>query len=165
MGGKRHRLITHIVLHIMDGSLAGTDHWFAMSKAERAAAGGVASGSSAHYGVGKNGEIHQYVPDDKIAYHAGRIDNASVSLPWGNPNSYSIGIEHEGRGRDTTLPDALYEASAWLLRQLADKYHLVLDTGTVLLHREIFSRKTCPGHLDRDRLLAMANALGRAENG
>jgi len=143
----------------MDGSLAGTDHWFAMSKAERAAAGGAPSASSAHYGIGKNGEIHQYVPDDEIAYHAGRVYGASIKLPWGNPNSYSIGIEHEGRGSDTVLPDALYAASSKLIRMLADKYSIPLDEAHVILHREIFSRKTCPGPLDRGRALSMAKAL------
>ena len=155
VGGSRSRPPTHIVLHLMDGSLAGTDSWFAMSLQERLKRQPTAGKSSAHYGVGKTGEVHQYVPDDVIAYHAGGVDHPTVELLPGNPNWYSIGIEHEGKAADE-LPLELYVASARLLRMLSAKHGIPLDTNHVWLHREIYSRKTCPGKLNRDLLLAMA---------
>ncbi len=38
-----------IVIHIMDGTLVGTDSWFANHTSQ----------VSSHYGIGKNGEVHQ----------------------------------------------------------------------------------------------------------
>ena len=43
-----------IVIHIMEGSLSGTDDWFRSTK----------SNVSAHYGIGKTGEVHRYVPEE-----------------------------------------------------------------------------------------------------
>ena len=58
-----------IVIHLMDGTLLGTDAWFLN--------GNRGSVSSAHYGIGKTGEIHQYVKDEDRAYHAGNVASAS----------------------------------------------------------------------------------------
>lgn len=146
--GRRAFPPTHIVLHIMDGTLIGTDAWF----------GNAASKVSAHYGIGKRGEIHQYVDDMAIAWHAGRIDNPTVELRPGNPNGWTIGIEHEGRAGDE-LPLELYVASARLLRKLSATHGIPLDKNHVWLHREIYSKKTCPGKLNRDLLLAMARHI------
>ena len=52
-----------IVIHIMEGTLKGTDAWFKNEE----------SGVSAHYGIGKQGEIHQYVGKSDTAWHAGRL--------------------------------------------------------------------------------------------
>jgi N-acetyl-anhydromuramyl-L-alanine amidase AmpD len=41
----------------MDGTLAGTDAWFTNP----------ASQVSAQYGIGKNGEVHQYVKEEDTA--------------------------------------------------------------------------------------------------
>src|SRR5947209_19366111 len=59
---------------------------------------------SAHYCVGKNNEIHQYVEETDTAFHAGIVVNPAWPLlkPGVNPNFYTIGIEHEG------LPDDIW---------------------------------------------------------
>jgi N-acetyl-anhydromuramyl-L-alanine amidase AmpD len=49
-GRERHRPEA-IVIHIIEGTLKGTGSWFLNEE----------SGVSAHYGIGKDGEIHQYV--------------------------------------------------------------------------------------------------------
>lgn len=142
--------ITHIVLHIMDGTLAGTDAWFAVAK----------SGVSAHYGIGKNGVIHQYVRDAMKAWHAGNREPVpGLQIPDGNPNDWSIGIEHEGRGSDVTLPDPLYESSARLVGMLCRRFQIPADEQHVLLHRELYTKKTCPGCLDRTRILTRVKEL------
>ena len=147
---KEGAKISHLVLHIMDGTLAGTDAWFGLRQ----------SSVSAHYGIGKNGEVHQYVPDEVVAWHAGNRDLApGVVVPPGNPNDWSIGIEHEGRGTDTSLPDALYESSAQLVAMLCKKYAIPPDEQHVLLHRELYTKKTCPGCLDRSRILNRVKEL------
>ncbi|MBS0149346.1 MAG: N-acetylmuramoyl-L-alanine amidase [Nitrospira sp.] len=52
-----------IVIHIMEGTLKGTDAWFKNEE----------SGVSAHYGIGEASEIHQYVGESDRAWHTGRI--------------------------------------------------------------------------------------------
>lgn len=63
-----------IVLHVMQGTLAGTDSWFRNGQAQ----------VSAHFGVGKSGEVIQWVDTGDTAWHAAEA------------NESSIGIEHEG---------------------------------------------------------------------
>ena len=81
-----------VVIHIMEGTLPGTDSWFASSSSQ----------VSAHYGVGKSGEIHQYVKEGDTAWHAGRVDRPTWKLlkPDINPNLYTIGVEQEGYAND-----------------------------------------------------------------
>ncbi|HWO92013.1 MAG TPA: N-acetylmuramoyl-L-alanine amidase, partial [Methylomirabilota bacterium] len=60
--GRRGFRPEAIVVHIMDGTLLGTDARFANP----------GSKVSAHYGVGTNGQIHHYVAESDTAWHAGR---------------------------------------------------------------------------------------------
>ncbi|MGH7505190.1 MAG: N-acetylmuramoyl-L-alanine amidase [Longimicrobiales bacterium] len=139
-----------IVIHIMEGTLAGTDNWFLNPVSQ----------VSAHYGVGRNGEIHQYVAEGDAAWHAGRVYGSEWSgrKPRVNPNLYTIGIEHEGNA-NSEWPHAMYEASAALIREIAHRWSIPLDREHVIGHREIYARKTCPGSkVDLDRLIAMARA-------
>ena len=79
-----------VVIHIIEGTLGAADSWFRAPESE----------VSAHYGIGRSGEIHQYVGEADTAFHAGRVWKPK----WGklkakvNPNLYTIGIEHEGQG-------------------------------------------------------------------
>ena len=72
-----------LVLHIMQGTLAGTDTWFHNA----------ASQVSAHFGVGKDGTVYQWV------------DTADKAWAQAAGNPIGISIEHEG-----SLPDALTPA-------------------------------------------------------
>jgi N-acetylmuramoyl-L-alanine amidase len=139
-----------IVIHIMEGTLKGTDAWFLNKE----------SGVSAHYGIGKDGEIHQYVGESDRAWHAGRIVGPTWRLlkPDINPNWYTIGIEHEGR-EDTPWSNALYKASARLIDAICRRWAIPCDRDHIIGHREIRSDKTCPGfEVDLDRLIEMATA-------
>jgi hypothetical protein len=71
---------TFVVLHIMVGTLAGTDTWFHNP----------ASQVSAHFGVGKDGSVYQWV------------DTADKAWAQAAGNPVGISIEHEG-----SPPDAL----------------------------------------------------------
>ena len=140
-----------IVIHIMEGTLKGTDAWFSNDE----------SGVSAHYGVGKNGEIHQYVGESDRAWHTGRI----VSPTWRllktdvNPNWYTIGIEHEGR-EDTSWSNAMYTASARLIDEICRRWSIPCDRDHIIGHREIRSDKTCPGfEVELDKLVDMASGI------
>lgn len=85
-GGNNPRLV---IIHTIVGSLSGADSWFRNS----------ASRVSAHFGVGKNGTIYQWVDTDDKAW-------ANVGA-----NSYSISIENEGQTSEALTP-AQVEANA-----------------------------------------------------
>lgn len=147
--GRRGYRPEAVVVHIMEGTLRGTDAWF----------NDAASKVSAHYGVGGDGTVHQYVREADQAWHAGR----SWTPTWSghragvNPNLYTIGIEHEGRG-DDAWPVAMYEASAALIKEVCLRWNIAIDRQHIVGHREIYARKTCPGsEVDLARLVSLAN--------
>ena len=125
-----------IVIHIMDGTLIGTDSWFANHTSQ----------VSAHYGIGKSGEIHQYVQENDTAWHAGRVDAPVWKLirPNLNPNLYTIGIEHEGKPNDQWTEEMKKnecEPDPRDLPAMADS----IDRNHIVGHFEIFSKKpNCP---------------------
>lgn len=125
-----------IVIHIMDGTLVGTDSWFANP----------ASQVSAHYGIGQNGEIHQYVREEDTAWHAGRVQNPTFKLykPNTNPNGYTIGIEHEGNAT-SVWSEAMKKASAELIKAIATRWNIPIDRDHIIGHYQIFAGKpNCP---------------------
>lgn len=139
-----------VVVHIIEGTLASADSWFGTTKSQ----------VSAHYGIGKRGEIHQYVGEADTAFHAGRVWKAKWNglKPGVNPNLYTIGIEHEGNGA-SEWPDAMYTASARLIADVCTRWSIPIDRAHVVGHREIYGRKTCPNDVvDIDRLITMARA-------
>lgn len=119
--------------HIMCGTLAGCDAWFN---------GG---GLSAHFGIGKNGDIHQYVELEDCAWANGAVANPDPSLAYiyenHNPNVVTWSIEHEGWPSEPWTA-AMYQASLklkrWLLEQepVAIVGHFQFDS---------VSRNNCPG--------------------
>lgn len=142
-----------IVIHIMAGSLRGTDLWF----------GSPVSSVSAHYGIGKLGEVHQYVKEEDTAFHAGTVDRPSwagikrtAAGVIANPNYYTIGIEHEGQ-EDDDWPEPQRAASAAMIAQIAGRWSIPLDRAHVIGHHEIRQSKPCPGSTaPLDELIARA---------
>lgn len=148
--GRRGYRPEAVVIHIMDGTLVGTDSWFAATSSQ----------VSAHYGVGKTGEVHQYVQEADTAWHAGRVDKSSWKLlkPGINPNLYTIGIEHEGRANDIWT-DEMKRASAELIREICRRWQIPIDREHVVGHYQIFSQKpNCPATNKNiiDELIALA---------
>lgn len=153
-GRPSHIEIEAVVIHIIDGPQSAADATFLNNNLRNPV--------SAHYSVGRNGAIHQYVQEEDTAFHAGVIVNPTAAKLKQNkdinPNFYTIGIEHDGRPNDEWT-DAMYDASGELLRDISSRYLALknLDGTNVILHREIRANKTCPGFkLDIDRLLAAA---------
>ena len=145
-----------IVIHIMDGSLEGTDSWFATPQSQ----------VSAHYGVGRTGRIHQYVTEQDTAWHAGRVSAPRWAglKPGVNPNLYTIGIEHEGTP-GIPWTDAMYASSAWLLAEVSTRWRIPLDSAHVVGHCDIYQPKSfCPGTgVSFGRLIAQARAHAGAQ--
>lgn len=140
--------VTHITLHIMAGFLAGTDRVFSDPGSQ----------TSATYGIGRDGAIHQYVSEDDTA--------------WSDGNAYSnastISIEHEGGIPEAVCTDECMDASARLIADIARRQgwtSLIHDgtKGNIWLHREVpgSTHTTCPdlapNGLDVDRVIDKAN--------
>ena len=95
---------------------------------------------SSHILVRRDGEIVQYVPLNKRAWHAG----VSKYHDRDCCNDFSIGIELEGED-ETPYTDVQYHVLSKLIKNLADEYPK-LDTQTIAGHCDIApGRKTDPG--------------------
>lgn len=119
--GRNGHTITHITLHIMVGHLTGTDSVFQHP-----------GGASAHYGIGADGTIHQYITEN----------NGSWSDANYASNNSTISIEHEGGMNGIPCTQACMDASAKLCADIARRQgwtHLWHDglNGNIWLHREI----------------------------
>lgn len=136
--GRSGYNVIAIVDHIMSGTLAGTDSWFQNT----------ASKVSSHFGVGKNGEIHQYVDINNVAWSNGVVDQPSWPLLISNvnPNNYTVSIEHEGQSGDQ-FTEAQYQATLALHRWLIDTFNLQVNENTIIGHYRIDSvnKADCPG--------------------
>jgi hypothetical protein len=133
-----------VVMHWMAGWLNSADIRFKK----------LFSGASAHYGIGEH-EIHQYVEDQHVAYHAGN---------W-NANTQYIGIEHEGGwllddGSRAKPSPKVHEQSAELLAVLSKKHGWgeLKRNVNVFVHNQ-FKATMCPGTLDVDLIIKKANEL------
>ncbi len=123
------------VIHIMQGSLAGTDAWFANS----------ASQVSSHFGIGKRGEVHQYVKIEDSAWHAGVVKNPTWKLlkktllgtPI-NPNFYTIGIENEGMAGDPWTEEQMVSICEIIKQFRGD---VIISRDSIVSHHEITSYK------------------------
>ncbi|MFE9256513.1 peptidoglycan-binding protein [Streptomyces sp. NPDC006879] len=91
-GGQKS--VRGVVIHIMDGTLAGTDSWFRNSAAR----------ASSHFGTGRNGDLYQWV------------DTADRAWAQAGGNTDWLSIENEGRGGDSLTSaqlDRCAEVLAW----------------------------------------------------
>ncbi|SNS68490.1 Transglycosylase SLT domain-containing protein [Asanoa hainanensis] len=111
--------IDYVVIHVTQGSYAGSIAWFQNP----------ASNVSAHYTFrSSDGAVTQSVREKDIGYHAGNWDY----------NTRSIGIEHEGFvDNPAWFTDAMYRASAALTRNLTAKYGIPRDRSHIIGHREV----------------------------
>ncbi|MGW4962051.1 N-acetylmuramoyl-L-alanine amidase [Nonomuraea sp. NPDC004186] len=111
--------IDRIVIHVTQGSYAGTISWFQT--------GPRPNPTSAHYVVrSSDGAITQTVREKNRAFHAG------------NYNRRSVGIEHEGFVDNATwFTDTMYRASAALTRNIADRYNIPKDRSHIVGHNEV----------------------------
>lgn len=114
--------VDHITLHIMVGYLTSADNFFQLPS----------SSASAHYGIGGDGTIHQYVSEE---------DGSWSDANYASNNS-TISIEHEGGMEGVPCTQACMDASAALCADIAQRYgwnHLWHDglNGNIWLHREV----------------------------
>jgi hypothetical protein len=107
--------------------------------------------ASAHYGIGYDGTIYQWVDEDKVAYHAGKYA----------VNQASIGIEHEDMGNyNSPRPDALYNSSSKLVADICKFYGITINRTNIIKHLEVPYSTACPDSLDIERIVKGASSIG-----
>ncbi|HKG35518.1 MAG TPA: glycosyltransferase [Solirubrobacterales bacterium] len=134
------------VVHTTDGTFESACSWF----------GDPLSGVSAHYLVGLDGRVVQFVDEEDGAIHAGGgPEELAARFPTPDPNLHTIGIEFEDGGAPLTIqrPAAQYAAGARIVESAAERWGIPLDREHVIGHRELNPSKDCPGNLDVDRLI------------
>lgn len=157
--GRNGYTVNHITLHIMVGSLEGTDNVFHRSSYQ----------ASSTYGVGTDGTVYQWVDEANGA--------------WCDANMASdcsgISIEHAGGIAGIVPTDAEYEASARLCADIARRYGWTTlwhdpsgnRTGNIVLHREVpgTDHAGCPDRavngLDVARVITRANQILNNQGG
>ena len=135
--GRRGRTPTGIVLHTNVGSFESTCDWFADPE----------SGVSAHYLVGLDGRVAQFVDEEDTARHAGRVADPTTPLHAGDdPNLHTIGIEFEDGGDPlgAERTPRQYRAGARLVREIALRWDIPLDRDHIVGHRELFAAQGLP---------------------
>mgnify|MGYP001251463817 FL=1 len=153
-----------IVNHISAGTMSSMYNHFANPN----------SSASSHFGVGRDGVIHQYVRIERAAWTQGltteaiRASRQPIVQRMGmNPNLYCVGIEHEGyeirekgtgrlleyHGLQGELTEDQFWASCWLHKYIQTEvqrmygHRIPLNSEYVLGHFQIdpVRKPFCPG--------------------
>lgn len=121
---------------------------------------------STHYIIERDGTIRCYIPEDRVAWHAGRgqwwLDEKYTNAM----NQYAIGIEVVAIGSQNDMKayltskdynaldpsfigytDAQYEALRALVNDLCLRYDIPLDRDHIIGHEEYATKKPDPGEL------------------
>lgn len=122
--------ITNVCLHHMAGVLTAQQCGNIFARKGR--------NGSAHYGVGSDGQIGLYVPEECVAWHAGN---------WPE-NQCSIGIEisNSALGGDWPVADAQINLTITLVADIMKRHGIkkAIKGQTLTWHR-MYSATTCPG--------------------
>lgn len=118
-----------IVIHADAGTTdAGTVDW--ISRAE--------SRVSYHYLVGRDGEIYQFVNEDRKAWHSGK----SFWDGFTNVNEISVGVSFANNGSEP-YRQVQYEEGGWLVADICERHNI--PAHRIRAHSEVSpGRKTDP---------------------
>ena len=171
--GRSGQTVIAIVLHIADGQLAGVFPTFNDPNHP----------TSAHFCVGKKGEVEQYVSINDTAYGNGlawkdgkwfnprgiQVNPSWVDLiPKINPNQYTISIVPEGKPEDAWT-DAMYDANTRVLQWIAGEIGIQYVVHRTLIgHYELnpVDRPNCPGpNVEWDKIAAEQSSLWDTNQG
>lgn len=113
--------------------------------------------ASAHYGVGRNQNVDQYVQEGNIAWHCGNWEG----------NKTSVGIENVNKtgGPDWLVDDSTFNTLVELCKDIATRNGLgKLVVGKNLFGHKDFSATACPASL-YGRLQQLADAVNSSAGG
>lgn len=128
---------------------------------------------SVHYIIGRDGTVYCYIPEDRVAWHAGEGEYLDDEKYTDKMNLYSIGIELLGIGSEEDMADYLlpeeyaaldpsmigftdeqYAALDKLLEDICSRYNIPMDREHILGHSDYAAYSTDPGELlDWSRVL------------
>jgi N-acetyl-anhydromuramyl-L-alanine amidase AmpD len=115
---REARQIRFIVIHVTEGSFAGSVAWLRDPRAH----------ASANFIVSRNGDVAQLVPIHDIAWHAGN---------WAY-NVRSVGIENEGYVADPAgFPLREYKATARIAATIARRSLIPIDRRHIIGHSDV----------------------------
>lgn len=142
---RRGKAIKGVILHHTgSNSLQGTLSWFKDPSSK----------VSAHYVIGRKGNVFQMVKDKDKAWHAG----ASVIKGVRNANAVTIGIELVGNGV-TPFTAPQYKAVSHLCRNLKKRYK-IRDNSWIKGHAHVAvpkGRKTDPSPFNWDHFFELVD--------
>jgi LysM repeat protein len=142
-----------LVIHTAAGTLQGMDRWFSVPESQ----------SSAHFGIGLDGRVHQYVALADRSWANGYTEDGNL---WpgpadGNPNDLTVSIEMEDWLAGPQPPDVQYQAGVTVGRVVLARYPGI---RYLITHRAIApgSRANDPGPrwVATGRFAALARDLG-----
>lgn len=146
----------YIVIHIMQGTLVGTDAWFNNPQ----------SGVSAHSGIGSNGDVHDYVHSTDKAWHTGVFNTNGATFDGFkyhdgklvDPNLFTLGLEHEGLN-NKEITEECYLASARKIKYWSERYGIPIDEEHIVTHKSIYPGHDCPAKsIDIKKLVGLAKS-------
>lgn len=128
---------------------------------------------SIHYIIDREGVVHCYIPEDRVAWHAGVGEWAGDEKYSNKMNDYAIGIELLAIGSRNDMEqyltageykrlddqllgytDAQYEALAALVEDICARNDIPMDRAHIIGHQEYSPKKNDPGELfDWNRLV------------
>lgn len=162
---KRRTPITHVVIHFVSNVAEKPEDPYRLEDIRQIF---VDYGVSSHYLIDREGNIHRFVSEDRIAYHAGTGSLENFPHYENQLNDYSIGIELMAIGTKEEMAefideetyealdqsfvgytDAQYEALAKLLGTIHERYPEVKRNREHVIGHDEYApdRKTDPGSL------------------
>lgn len=159
--------ITHIVIHFSSNAAHNPKNPFDLQDIRHTF---IHYGVSAHYLIGRKGEIYQLVPENRVAYHAGKGILKKFPQYKNKLNQYSIGIElmaigtkkemssmisssvyHSIKPSNIGFTNAQYHSLNLLLNDIIQRNPFIIkDRLHIIGHNEYApGRKSDPGSLFR----------------
>lgn len=147
--------VSLIVIHTTVGWYEGTINYFQNNDRR----------VSSHYVVKPDGtEVTQMVDEARASHHAGIVSNPNPKYVKKdsngkiiNPNYYSIGIENADKNQPHTWDrTGQHKALAILIRDICKRWNLPISRDYICGHRELYDKKTCPGNIDVDYVVKLA---------
>ncbi|HUS14999.1 MAG TPA: S-layer homology domain-containing protein [Chloroflexia bacterium] len=141
---RQYGPLNFVIIHDIEGSYQSAISWFQNP----------ASGVSAHFILrSSDGDITQMVHNADTGYHAGNWDY----------NVRSIGVEHEGyMNQQGWYTQAMYAASATMVRTFADRFSIRKDHAHVIGHYQVPNQAN--GHTDPGPNWDWAGYMARVRN-
>lgn len=145
-----------IVIHIGDGSKEAIISEFKNPNTQK----------SSNLLSCNDGTMIRFVEDKDTAFTQGEVHNPTAKWVLEhkglNPNNCALSIEHEGK---TDISEAAYRSDAEQVKEWNKKYLIPLDSDHIIRHRTINTKKLCPGLINVERIIKLAQALVIAEKG